>query len=947
MTALPLGTILAAALSTVASAAPAQLPSSEPLLEPRRAAASACLDGKLLIMGGANGERILDSVGGLSLGVEGKWKSLAPLPVARTEMAAAGLGGRVYAVGGRADSGPIAEVLWFSPPFERWNAAAPLTEARSAHSLFALGGELVAAGGRSAGGILGSVEAYSAWKKSWTPRARIPVPTSHAAYAELDGEGWIIGGYIRRAGKEQTTDQTWIYDPKADLWRKGPALPAPRAKASAVSIGGVLYLAGGEDAHGSGYTEFLRYDAAGKAWSKASYPMNFGSEMAGAGCAGSAAFLGGWDRTAAGMKRVRYFAPALRTWFATADYSEESPLSKVRMQPPSVAFPGSKDFDRLPMDTRLTSPRWGAAVVEFDGAPVLIGGSSKGRFHTYVETLRPSAQEWSALPPLEIGRANAAAATDGRRMFVCGGLDQGGPLASCEIYGTESREWGPMAPLGTPRSGHGMYWTQNQLCVYGGMGRNGPLATMECWNGRKWEPVLDLKSYSGTVKPLGDAAWIPGESVARSLRSFGGRIVSSGRTLIAGDNVEVRVDVQDGVMSTLRGGVLSTHVGTYSDRPLPTPRAGAAAALLVGDLVGRTAINEKTLVGDWSRTQNYLVAGGVDQNERPVASLEILNIHWLRAAPMPTPRAYASGFIRGGRFYVAGGRGGNGEALDVVEVYDPKRNRWATSGTPEVAAVEKEEASAFPVPKPAPTRPHDYAIIIGIEGYKDLPPASYAEADAKQYKRHILSLGVPEENIVILTGKRASRGEIAKYVEEWLPAQTKPDSRVYFVYSGHGAPAVDAKKAYLVPWDGDAAFLRTTAYALDSLYGALTGLTGREIIVILDACFSGTGGRSVLAKGLRPLVTVEDGTKRWPRLTILSASSGAQAAGASDANRHGLYSYHLLSGLAGHADTNGDGHVTVSELHGYARRKVIIDARKEGREQTPTLSAPAASLRLY
>lgn len=939
--------MLASALSGVAFAAPAELPSSESLLEPRRGAAAACLDGKLIVMGGANGERILDSTAGLSLGVEGKWKSLAPLPVARAETAAAALGGRVYAVGGREDSGPIAEVLWLSPPFDLWSAATPLAEARSAHALFALGGELVAAGGRGAGGILGSVEAYSPWKKTWTPRARIPVPTSHAAYAELDGEGWIIGGFIRRAGKEQTTDQTWIYDPKADLWRQGPRLPAPRAKASAVSVAGVLFLAGGEDANGSRYTEFVRYDAAAKAWSKASPPMNFGSEMAATACAGSVALIGGWDHTAAGMKRVRYFSPSLRTWFATSDYSEESPLSKVMMQPPSVAFPGGDGFDRLPMDTRLTSPRWGAAVVEFDGAPVLIGGSSKGRYHTYVETLPSSAQEWSALPPLETARANAAVATDGRRMFVCGGLDQGGPLASCEVYEPESREWAPMAPLGTPRSGHGMYWTQKQLCVYGGMGRNGPLATMECWDGRKWAPVLDLKSYSGVVRPLGDAAWIPGESPARSLRSFGGRTVSNGRTMTAGEGVEVRVDVQDGVMSTLQGGILSTRVGTYWNRPLPTPRAGAAAALLVGDLVGRSAIDEKTLVGDWSRTSNFLVAGGVDQDGRTVANLEVLNINWFRAAPMPTPRAYASGFIRGGRFYVAGGRAGNGEALDVVEVYDPKRNRWATSATPEVAAAEKEDPSLFPLPKPAPSRPHDFAVVVGIEGYKDLPPASYAEADAKQYKRHLLSLGVPEENIILLTGKRASRGEIAKYVEEWLPAQTTPDSRVYFIYSGHGAPAVDAKKAYLVPWDGDASFLRTTAYALDSLYGSLTGLTGREIIVILDACFSGTGGRSVLAKGLRPLVTVDDGTKRWPRLTILAASSGAQAAGASEPNRHGLYSYHLLNGLAGQADADGDGHVTVSELHGYARKKVIIEARKEGREQTPTLSAPAGSFRLY
>lgn len=404
--------------------------------------------------------------------------------------------------------------------------------------------------------------------------------------------------------------------------------------------------------------------------------------------------------------------------------------------------------------------------------------------------------------------------------------------------------------------------------------------------------------------------------------------------------------------TSLREGFFSAsvtgNIGADRMNLMPTPRAGIAGALFFGNPV-EWMINgaSNTYAGDWSKSKNFMVAGGLDQNDHVTGAFEVWNTRWVRAEPMPTPRAYASGFIRGGMFYVAGGRDESGDALDLVEIYDPKRNRWATSGTAVAAKAAQEETSTSPLPKPVAPRPNDYAIVVGIEGYKSLPPANYAEADAKQYKRDLLALGVPEENIVLLTGSRASRGEIAKFVEEWLPAQAKPDSRVYFVYSGHGAPAVESKKAYLVPWDGDASFLRTTAYALDSLYGSLNGLASKEIVVILDACFSGTGGRSVLAKGLRPLVTVDDGVKRWPRLTILTASSGAQAAGASDPNRHGLYSFHLINGISGQADADGDGHLTVAELHAYTRKKVIIDARKEGREQTPTLNAPSGSLRLY
>ena len=37
------------------------------------------------------------------------------------------------------------------------------------------------------------------------------------------------------------------------------------------------------------------------------------------------------------------------------------------------------------------------------------------------------------------------------------------------------------------------------------------------------------------------------------------------------------------------------------------------------------------------------------------------------------------------------------------------------------------------------------------------------------------------------------------------------DSTVYFYYSGHGAPDLKTGQAYLVPWDGDAQFLKDTA----------------------------------------------------------------------------------------------------------------------------------------
>lgn len=249
-------------------------------------------------------------------------------------------------------------------------------------------------------------------------------------------------------------------------------------------------------------------------------------------------------------------------------------------------------------------------------------------------------------------------------------------------------------------------------------------------------------------------------------------------------------------------------------------------------------------------------------------------------------------------------------------------------------------------PRPAAVRPDDYALVVGIEGYRSIPKADYGENDAKLVKTYVESLGVPPANVILLTGDRASRADIAKYLEEWLPGVVKPDSRVYFYYSGHGAPDPATGAAYLVPYDGDPRFLKSTAFPLTKIYADLSALPSKESVVMLDSCFSGAGGRSVMAPGVRPLVAVEDSTAAPDRTAVLSASGAREIAGGLDLQKHGLFTYFLLRGLSGEADADRDGHVTLGELNGYLRAKVSETARRDNRDQNPRLLGDA-SLRMY
>lgn len=238
--------------------------------------------------------------------------------------------------------------------------------------------------------------------------------------------------------------------------------------------------------------------------------------------------------------------------------------------------------------------------------------------------------------------------------------------------------------------------------------------------------------------------------------------------------------------------------------------------------------------------------------------------------------------------------------------------------------------------------PDSFALVVGIGEYQNVAEARFAGRDAWAFRKHLLALGVPVGNVLYIDGQRAGRTAIEKYLESWLPRNVRESSRVYFYFAGHGAPDAAAKKPYLLPWDGDPKFLKTTGYPLDKLYKNLNKLKAREIVVVLDACFSGAGGRSVLAEGTRPLV-MKAGVKAAAagRVVVIQAAQPDQVTGFDERQGHGLFTLALLRGL-----NRAKGRATLRELFDGALPEVQASARREGREQTPSLAGGGADLPL-
>jgi|GEM_PF-554322 len=234
-----------------------------------------------------------------------------------------------------------------------------------------------------------------------------------------------------------------------------------------------------------------------------------------------------------------------------------------------------------------------------------------------------------------------------------------------------------------------------------------------------------------------------------------------------------------------------------------------------------------------------------------------------------------------------------------------------------------------------------FALVIGISKYRDeiIPSVKYASRDAEVIAKYLENVGgLPKNNIKVLTDTSATKSDIEAYIDDWLVRRVNKDSTIFVYYAGHGTPDFGSNEAYIVPYEGHPEF-PSKLYSLKRMYESLNKLSAKNIIVMLDSCFSGASGRSITKSGSRPLVmSIENSALASGKINILAASTGTQISSDYDKVKHGLFTYYLLRGMRGEADKNGNGIVELGELYNYVKTNVSEKASLElNRDQTPVL----------
>ena len=254
----------------------------------------------------------------------------------------------------------------------------------------------------------------------------------------------------------------------------------------------------------------------------------------------------------------------------------------------------------------------------------------------------------------------------------------------------------------------------------------------------------------------------------------------------------------------------------------------------------------------------------------------------------------------------------------------------------------------------APGRRH--ALVIGVGNYPQagpgsVPPLEFAARDAEALADLLMTrAGFPGEQVTLLRDGEATRQRVLDALRS-LGSQVGEQDVVVVFFSGHGttAPGSNGRSHYyLIPHDGRLGDPEGTALRDDVVEELVGQIPAKQVVVLLDACFSGRAGQLARVKGVSAGTGVPGAGGIFVEATqgrvVISASRPNQPSVEDPATRHGVFTHFLLEALSGAADLDRDGMITVLEVFQYVSAKVREYTQQRFQfEQQPVLEVRGMS----
>jgi len=198
-----------------------------------------------------------------------EWSTRASLPIPRTELGVAAVGGKIYAMGGSSGS-VLARVDAYDPVTNTWSQKASMHQARRSFAVGVIGGKIYVGPGMSwvdpnAVNYVAGTEVYDPATDSWTDLAPCPIPKAfNQVWGNLFLGGGAVNGHFYVVAVEPSKSSTYDYDPGSNTWTTKAAGPNGFSLVTAATQGGRLYAftSPAEDTSGT----LAGYDPADDIW---------------------------------------------------------------------------------------------------------------------------------------------------------------------------------------------------------------------------------------------------------------------------------------------------------------------------------------------------------------------------------------------------------------------------------------------------------------------------------------------------------------------------------------------------------------------------------------------------------------------------------------------------------------------------------------------------------
>lgn len=236
-----------------------------------------------------------------------------------------------------------------------------------------------------------------------------------------------------------------------------------------------------------------------------------------------------------------------------------------------------------------------------------------------------------------------------------------------------------------------------------------------------------------------------------------------------------------------------------------------------------------------------------------------------------------------------------------------------------------------------------WAVVIGINRYKNFPTLRYSVNDAREFYRYLVEVNrVPQDHVWLLLDEEATLDKLRSTLGTQLRRQAGRDDMVIIYLAGHGtterdasSPDGDGLEKYILPHNADPKDLYASAMPMSEVARIFNRISSERLVFISDTCYSGaSGGRTVPVLGARGNVSGAflDRLSQGRGRVILTASDANEVSVEKDELQHGVFTFYLLEALTGKGDLDGNGIITFDEVYRYVSSKV---PQATGQEQHP------------